>query len=267
MNLLKEFKTIKNIYNADKESLLKVQGIGKGIVDNIVNKDIKNSVEKHLEYMQKNKIEIISIDDERYPNSLRNIYDPPISIYVKGNINILNNQSIAIVGCRNSSNYGNNVAMKFSYNLSSNNVSIISGLAMGIDKYAHLGAIQANGKTIAVLGNGLDTIYPLENKGIANKILQLGGVIISEYPLGTKPLKMNFPARNRIISGMSKGVLVVEAQEKSGTLITVDFAIEQGKEVYVIPGNITSKNSVGTNELIRQGAKLVTDFREILNDM
>lgn len=214
--------------------------------------------------MKKNNIDIISIEDKQYPNILKEIYDPPICLYIRGNKEILNNKSISIVGCRKATDYGRKVARDFAYNISKQDINIISGLAIGIDSEAHLGAVEANKKTVAVLGNGLDTIYPKENINLSQKILDSGGAIISEYPLGTKPKKENFPARNRIISGMSSGLLVVEAKEKSGTLITVDFALEQGRDVFVVPGNIVSENSVGTNDLIKQGAKLVTDWRECI---
>lgn len=214
--------------------------------------------------MKKNNIDIISIEDKQYPSILKEIYDPPICLYIRGNKEILNNKSISIVGCRKATDYGRKVARDFAYNVSKQDINIISGLAIGIDSEAHLGAVEANKKTIAVLGNGLDTIYPKENIILSQKILDSGGAIISEYPLGTKPKKENFPARNRIISGMSNGLLVIEAKEKSGTLITVDFALEQGRDVFVVPGNIISENSVGTNNLIKQGAKLVTDWRECI---
>lgn len=214
--------------------------------------------------MQKNNISIISIEDKEYPQLLKEIYDPPICLYVKGNKQILNNQALAIIGCREASSYGLKVAQEFAFNISKQNINIISGLARGIDSASHLGAVKANQKTVAILGNGLDTIYPKENIKLAQNILNSGGAIISEYPLGTEPKKENFPARNRIISGMSKGVLVVEAKEKSGTLITVDFALEQGRDVFVVPGNINSINSVGTNDLIKQGAKLVTNWEECI---
>lgn len=226
--------------------------------------------------MLKNDIDIICICDKEYPKLLKEIYDPPISLYCKGDKTILNQEAIAIVGCREATEYGKNVAKYFSYHLAKRGMNIISGLAKGIDSYAHIGTIYAqeenrksmgdmrkNGKTIAVLGNGLDSIYPMENERLAKQIVEKGGILLSEYALGTKPDKMNFPARNRIISGMSKGVLVVEAKEKSGTLITVDFALDQGREVFVVPGNINSVNCVGTNRLIQQGAKLVTNASEI----
>ena len=263
-SLIQKFKFNKAIWNASKKELLKVEGIGKQLSEIISNKDLKQYVEKHIKYMEKNYIDIISIQDKEYPKLLKEIYDPPVFLYIRGNKHILNNESIAIIGCREASKYGLSVANEFAYNLSKHNINIISGLARGIDSEAHLGAVRANQKTIAVLGNGLDTIYPKENIKLVQNILNSGGAIISEYPLGTQPKKENFPARNRIISGMSKGVLVVEAREKSGTLITVDFALEQGRDVFVIPGNINSINSVGTNDLIKQGAKLVTSWEECI---
>lgn len=271
LELLQEYGNPKKIYNLTESELLKVRGIGKELAKKILDKNIKEQIYKHIKYMQKYKIDIISINDKKYPQILKQIYDPPISLYIKGNAEILNGKNIAIVGCRNSSKYGEEAAKYFAYNLSAKGINIISGLARGIDTYAHignLGAMMHNsndicGKTIAVVGNGIDIIYPKENKYLEGKIIKSGGCIISEYPLGTKPEKFNFPARNRIISGLSKGVLVIEARAKSGTLITIDFALQQGRDVYVVPGNINSVNSVGTNDLIKQGAKLVTRVEEI----
>ena len=263
-NLIQRFKSNQGIWNATKNELLKVEGIGEKTADLIVNKKLKEYMKKHIEYIDKNNIDIIGIEDKEYPTLLKNIYDPPICLYIKGDKSILNNISISIIGCREATNYGIKVAKEFAYNISKQKINIISGLAKGIDSAAHLGAVEANEKTVAVLGNGLDTIYPKENKNLAQKILDSGGAIISEYPLGTFPKKENFPARNRIISGLSNSLLVVEAKEKSGTLITVDFALEQGRDVFVVPGNISSINSVGTNDLIKQGAKLVTNWNECL---
>lgn len=271
LELLQEYGNPKKIYNLTESELLRVRGIGKELAKKIPDKNIKEQIYKHIKYMQKYKIDIISINDKKYPQILKQIYDPPISLYIKGNAEILNGKNIAIVGCRNSSKYGEEAAKYFAYNLSEKGINIISGLARGIDTYAHignLGAMMHNGndicgKTIAVVGNGIDIIYPKENKYLEEKIIKSGGCIISEYPLGTKPEKFNFPARNRIISGLSKGVLVIEARAKSGTLITIDFALQQGRDVYVVPGNINSVNSVGTNDLIKQGAKLVTRVEEI----
>ena len=258
--LLKIYKTPKKIYELNKEELLKIKGIGIGtqIVNNILEEKTRKDVNKHISYMEKNNIDIISIIDKTYPQNLRNIYDPPISLYVKGNKNILNNKAIAIIGCRQASEYGRKAAKYFGYNLSKSGANIISGLAKGIDSYSHFGNIYAllekmnlqknnnslntdienlnnYGKPIAVVGSGVDIVSPKENENLEEKIVELGGAIISEYPLGTKVQKMHFPARNRIISGMSNGVLVIEAKEKSGTLITVDFALEQGRDVFVVP--------------------------------
>ena len=211
-----------------------------------------------------NKIIKITMENEKYPILLKQIYDPPKCLYVMGNIEILNNPSIAIVGCREATEYGKKAATYFSYNLAKQNVTIVSGLVRGIDSYSHIGALKANGKTIAVIGSGLDIIYPKENEQLAKKIVEQGGTIISEYPLGIRPQKEHFPARNRIISGISQATLVIEAKEKSGSLITADFAMEQGKDVYSVPGNINSKNSVGTNNLIKDGAIPVSKFSDIL---
>lgn len=210
-----------------------------------------------------NNIKEITIESEKYPELLKQIYDPPKCLYVIGNVDILNNPSIAIVGCREATEYGKKAATYFSYNLAKQNINIVSGLAKGIDSFSHIGALQAYGKTIAVIGSGLDIIYPKENEQLAKRIIEQGGAIISEYPLGTRPEKEHFPARNRIISGMSQGVLVVEAKEKSGSLITAEFAMEQGKEVYAVPGNINSLNSVGTNNLIKDGAIPVSKFTDL----
>ena len=287
LKLLEIYKNPEKIYNLKKNELLKIEGIGDKIAKNILDENIKKEINRHITYMEKNNIDIISINEEKYPKILKEIYDPPISLYVKGNTEILNNKSIAIVGCRDATEYGKKATRYFSYNLSKKGINIVSGLARGIDSYAHIGSICAHdeeseekqeadklkinmqeynhqyGKTIAVVGNGLDIVYPKENKYLFDKIIESGGAIISEYPLGTKPDKMNFPARNRIVSGMSRGIIVIEAKEKSGTLITVDFALEQGRDVYVVPGNINSINSVGTNDLIKQGARLVTHYKDI----
>ena len=262
--LLEIYKNPENIYRLSYQELKQVKGIGEVLAKAIADDNIKKQIPKHLEYMQKNGIDIVSILDEEYPKMLKEIYDAPISLYCKGNKAILKEKAIGIVGCRDASEYGKKSAKYFAYQLAKQDIVIVSGLAKGIDSYAHMETICAKGKTIAVLGNGLDRIYPEENRVLAEKIIETGGAIVSEYPLGTKPDKMNFPARNRIISGLSKGILVVEAKEKSGTLITVDFALEQGRDVFVVPGNINSINSVGTNDLIKQGAKMVTHYQELL---
>lgn len=262
--LLEIYRDPLNIYHASEKELLKIKGIGEKSIKNIIDKKIKETVDKHIDYMEKNNIDIINIIDKDYPEKLKKIYDPPLSIYIKGKKEILNESSIGIIGCREASIYGKKATMYFSNNLAQNNIVIVSGLAKGIDSIAHKGAIETNGKTIAVVGTGLDITYPKENYILEKEIVKQGGAIVSEFPLGTKPEKDNFPCRNRIISGLSDAIIVIEAKKKSGTLITVDFALEQGKEVFVVPGNINSMNSVGTNELIKQGANLITNYKEIL---
>ena len=214
-----------------------------------------------------NEIKLITILDENYPIKLREIYDPPTTLYVLGNAELLNsNPSIAMVGCRECSDYGKAMATRIAFSLAKKGINIISGMARGIDSFSHVGALNAKGKTVAVVGCGVDIVYPPENKKLFNDIISSGGAVISEYPIATKPEKKHFPARNRIISGLSDGLIVVEAKERSGTLITVDFALEQGRNVYVVPGNVTSQNSVGTNDLAKQGAKIITSIEDILED-
>lgn len=212
------------------------------------------------------KIKTIKIKDKEYPEKLKNIENPPKQIYVLGNSSILNHFSISIVGCRLCSEYGKMMAQSIAYNLSKYNINIVSGLALGIDTNAHKGCLMNKGKTIAVLAHGLDMIYPTQNTDLANKIIESGGAIISEYPVGIKPKRENFPERNRLISGLSNGVVVIEAKEKSGALITVESALEQGKDIFAIPGNINSTNSIGTNNLIKEGAKITTCVNDILEE-
>ena len=224
--------------------------------------------------MKKNNIKILNYFDKNYPKALKNLYDAPVIIYAIGNVNILNeSKAIAVIGARNASNYGIYVARKIGQFLSRNNIHTISGLALGIDVNSHIGVLKENhincnsGKAIAVIGNGLDNIYPYSNQNIAKDIVGMGGCIISEYIVGTKPMKNNFPARNRIISALASKLIVVEAEsEKSGTMITVDFSLDLGKDVLVIPGNITSKTSVGTNKLIKSGAKIITELEDIITE-
>lgn len=265
-DLLEKYDNPKTLWNKTKEELT-IEGIKESYANEITNSIYRRNLDKYLKYMNENNIEIINIYDKNYPDKLKVIYDPPIVLYIKGNKNILNEKAMAIVGCRMCTKYGENIANKLAYNLSLNNINVISGLARGIDSCAHKGTLKTNGKTIAVVGCGLDRVYPTENKTLFNEIINNNGAIISEYIIGTKPLAKNFPRRNRIISGLSDGVIVVEAREKSGTLITVDFALEQGKNIYAVPGNIDNPNSYGTNDLIKQGAKIITNFQDIYEDL
>ena len=216
----------------------------------------------------KYKVIKVDINSKFYPERLRNISSPPKQLYCLGNLELLNyKNNIAVIGSRNCSFYGERAAKDFAFNLAKSNVCIVSGLAKGIDSFAHIGALNAKSRTIAVLGSGLDNIYPKENQKLFRDIIENNGLVITEYPLGTPVLKQNFPARNRIISGISDCVLVVEARKNSGTNITVDFALEQGKDVLVIPGNIYSKRSDGTNYLITEGAIPVLSYKDVLRNL
>lgn len=211
-------------------------------------------------------MKILKIENEDYPKKLKNIDNPPKQLYVLGNEKILDDFGLAIIGCRQYSEYGKKVAKDISFKLAKQGIKIISGMARGIDSFAHMGCMVAGGKTIAVLGGGFNNIYPKENIELLKEIIRTGGAVITEYSPDVKPIGANFPLRNRIISGLSDGVVVIEARKKSGTLITVDYALEQGKEIFAVPGNIDNSSSQGTNEMIREGAKIVTCIEDILEE-
>lgn len=264
--LLDIYKTPEEIWKLSKKELEQLE-VEEQMIQEMTNPNYRRIVKAYILYMKEKNIQILTIKDEDYPYLLKQIYDPPSVIYIMGNKKILSQNGIAIVGSRNCSLYGQKIAKYLSYQLAKKGIHIISGLARGIDTFSHMGTLQAKGKTIAVLGSGLDVIYPPENAKLAEKIVESEGCLVSEYIVGTKPLGEHFPVRNRIISGLVSGVVVVEASEKSGSLITVDFALEQGKNVYAVPGNINSPNSLGTNALIKQGAKIVTSIEDILEDL
>jgi DNA processing protein len=210
---------------------------------------------------------IISLSDPEYPSRLKEIYDPPVILFAKGSVAVLAQPGIAMVGTRHPTPYGSGMAERLSTDLSSRGLVIISGLARGIDTASHRGAVAAKGKTVAVLGTGIDVMYPKENTRLTEQIVALGGALITEFPVGTPPTPQNFPIRNRIISGMSAGVLVVEAAEYSGTRITSRLALEQNRDVYAVPGNVTNKGSWGPNTLIKQGAKLVATWEDVWEEL
>jgi DNA processing protein len=207
------------------------------------------------------------MDDEEYPGRLMEIFDPPPVLWVRGDASILNRAGIAVVGTRHPTPYGSGMAEMLSRDLARRGVVIQSGMARGVDTCAHKGAVETGGKTVAVWGTGIDVIYPKENKKLAEQIVASGGTIVSEFPLGTFPAPQNFPIRNRTLSGMSVGVLVVEGAEYSGTRITARCALEQGRDVYAVPGNATNKNAWGPNTLIKQGAKLTATWEDIWEDL
>lgn len=262
--LLEFFDKPQNILNAPEDRLTRVSGIGRAIANKICSFK-KEGLDRELKSAKKYNLRIISSADKDYPENLKNITDPPIILYVKGSLREENKFSIAVVGSRRASFYGLSCAEKFAGDLASCGFTIVSGLARGIDTRAHKGSLKAGGQTIAVIGSGFKHIYPPENKDLAEEISKHGAVI-SEFPIDTLPLKQNFPRRNRVISGLGLGVLVVEAARNSGALITADFALEQGREVFALPGKIDSNTSFGTNSLIKQGAKLVSCVEEILEE-
>ncbi|MDD5341725.1 MAG: DNA-processing protein DprA [Patescibacteria group bacterium] len=214
--------------------------------------------------MEKYPIKTITLQDKAYPSLLKEIYHPPKILYYRGKLDEPGQYILSVVGTRKPSAYGQRVTRDLVQTIASRNILIVSGLAFGIDALAHAAAIEAGGKTWAILGSGLDQIYPATNRFLAEKILETGGALISDYPAGTPPLKQHFPARNRIIAGLSKGTLIVEAPDKSGALITANFALEDNREVLSVPGEIFNQNAVGTNRLIKQGARPVVDAADIL---
>jgi len=221
--------------------------------------------EKEIEAATKADCQLVTLASANYPPLLKQIPDPPLVLYVRGDVEALSLHAVAIVGTRRPTAYGSSVAHRLAGDLAQRGLVIVSGLARGIDSAGHRGALEAKGKTVAVQGRGMDGIYPAENKHLAEKI-QESGAIISEFPLGTGPLPENFPIRNRIISGLALGVVVVEAAEYSGSLITSRLASEQNREVFAVPGNITSAQSFGPNHLIKQGAKLVDQWMDVIEE-
>lgn len=263
--LLEHFKDPANIWYSSEEELKKLTFISSDIIDRLTEKQSRKDMGILLEKLAASGIETVTMHDRTYPVLLKHIYDPPVVIYVKGKL-LENENCIAVVGSRRASVYGLDMGKKLSFDLSKNGLTVTSGMARGIDSSAHNGALEAGGRTIAVLGCGLDIVYPYENKELMNRICSRGAVI-SEFLPGIPPVPFNFPARNRIISGISYGVAVIEANEKSGSLITANYALEQGRDVFAVPGNINNRNSTGTNRLIKDGAKLVTDVRDILEEI
>ena len=241
-------------------------GLDSSTVKKIISQRPLISPEREIEKLEKEGVRALSWDDPEYPSRLREIYDPPPVLYTRGELLPQDEMAITVVGTRKCTSYGKEVTRKIVRELVENGFTIVSGLARGIDTIAHKIALEAGGRTLAVLACGLDIIYPGENLQLARGITK-SGALLSEYPLGTKPKPEHFPRRNRIMSGISLGVLVVEAKERSGALITAEFALEQNREVFAIPGSIFAPSSRGTNQLIKEGAKLVQTVEDILEEL
>jgi DNA processing protein len=235
------------------------QGIGLG-------KSLELASEEY-DHAREQEAALIVPGDAEYPKRLLEIYDPPLVLYLKGNAEVLDKPGISVVGTRHPTPYGVGMAERLACDLAAHGLIIFSGMARGIDTAAHRGALNAHGQTVAIWGTGIDEVYPKENRKIADQILETGGAIITEFPLGTFPAPQNFPVRNRIISGISLGTLVIEAAEYSGTRVTARCALEQGRDVFAVPGNVTSKNSWGPNTLIKQGAALVATWEDVWEEL
>jgi DNA processing protein len=266
--LLERFGSAEAVYRAQRAELEKLRLLPEA-VDSIIAQDLHEKAEVELLNVRKLGGDILVLDDGVYPSLLREIYDPPIALYVKGAWSqCLDQPCIAIVGSRKCSTYGQNAALMLARDLAQRGVTVVSGFARGIDAAAHRGAIEGGGRTVGVLGTGIGEVYPRDHKRLADEILERGGALVSQFPLATPPVPENFPYRNRIISGLSLGVVVVEAAENSGSLITARLAIEQNREVFAVPGNITSRTSFGTNYLIKgAGAKLVQQWQDIAAEL
>jgi len=264
--LLDELKTTEAILNASKDKLLKVRGIGPNIAASIQKQRGSCNLDRELDLIEAHGVKVTTIFEENYPENLKSIYDPPLLLYVKGSLDNKAKLAISIVGSRRCTQYGLRTAEKIAGDMSNYGATVVSGMARGIDTAAHKGALKCGGRTIAVLGSGLCHIYPPENRRLADDIAS-SGALVSEFPMEMPPHKNNFPRRNRIINGLSRAIVVVEAAKKSGALITADLALEEGREVFAVPGQAGYATSEGTNNLIKEGAKLVENAKDILDEL
>ena len=264
--LVAHFKSTEAIFNAPIKQLLSVDGVDIKTAKSIKAYSNFDYGKQQSQKASQEGVETVDFWDDRYPENLKKIYDPPAFIFVKGTLSKQDKYAISMVGTRLPSSYGKLMAEKIAKDLAKKGLVIVSGLARGIDTISHWAAVQSGGRTIAVLGSGLDNIYPGENKKLSEKIVEQGA-LISEFPMGTKPDAVNFPRRNRIISGLSLGTIVVEAGLKSGALLTANYALEQNREIFAVPGNINSPKSIGTNQIIKDGAKLVASANDVLMEL
>jgi DNA processing protein len=265
--LLEVFETPQRILSAKRSELRVVEGIGNDVAEQIAHWESAIDLSAELARIREFGAEVITAQSPTYPRQLLEIHAPPIVLYVWGELTARDQHAIAVIGSRRTSHYGAECAKKLSYQLAYSGLTVISGLARGIDTAAHQGALAAKGRTIAVIGSGLTKLYPPENAALADKIRNGNGAVVSEFSMEVEPDRQTFPMRNRIISGWSHGILVVEAGSNSGALITASQAIEQGRSVYAVPGHINAPTAHGSNRLIQQGAKLVMDAGDVLDDL
>lgn len=265
-NLISTFEDPRRVFQAPRKELERIEGLGPKLVETIQDFPVEKRLKNELNLMEKNTVSMVTYRDPGYPRNLLAIYDPPPVLYVRGKFEAGDDLAVAIVGSRMATRYGKTLTEQLGRDLAAQSVTVVSGMARGIDSAAHRGALLGRGRTIAVLGCGVDVTYPSESRGLMREIVARGAVI-SEFPMGMKPHSSNFPRRNRIISGLSVGVVVVEATRQSGSLITANYALEQGREVFAVPGNVGFPTSQGTNRLIKQGAKLVERVQDILEEI
>jgi DNA processing protein len=263
--LVDAFGHPEGVFQARMSELVKVEGVRNDIARRIMKREFVLDPEEELKKIKKCNARIITYKDASYPDFLKEIPSAPVLLYVKGKDISLNRVCIAIVGSRNPTYYGIKSAEKIAFGLARRGIGVVSGLARGIDSAAHRGCLLGKGYTIAVMGTGIDKIYPATNKRLSEQIME-GGCLVSEFTMGSPPEPKNFPIRNRIISGLSRGIVVVEATKRSGSLITASFAIDQGREVFAVPGSIDSFKSMGTHLLIKQGAKLIENADDIIDE-
>lgn len=264
------FGSLTAVFGASEAELAEVQGVSLDKAGQFLAALRQVKVAEEIERAERERVKLLTWADECYPALLKQIADPPLTLYVAGSAEVLDMPAVAIIGTRRPTVYGREIARRFGYQLACAGYTVVSGLALGIDTEAHVGALQAKGRTVAVLGGALDRLFPAENRSLARDMAQKGGAVISEYPFGRQPDRQTFPMRNRIVSGLCKGVLVVEASLTSGTLITVGQALDQNRSVMAVPGRIDSPASQGCHKLLREGARLVTtadDVAEELQDM
>ena len=268
--LITEFGSAEAFFDADRESFdlfFKSLKLPASAYQALRSKDLFKRAAEEIAECQKQGVAILTLEDAQYPESLKQIYAPPFVLYVKGSLPDEVSPRIAIVGSRNASIYGQRAAETIAQDLAQAGVVVVSGLAIGIDASAHRGAVKAQGVTLGVLAGGLARVYPVQNRKLAQAMLESGGALISEYPVRMLPRPGYFPIRNRIISGLSRAVIVIEAHTKSGALITADSALEEGREVFAVPGNVDSLRSQGSNALLKEGAKLITSAQDVLDEL
>lgn len=264
--LIDFFGSPEEVLRARADDVRRVEGFGEELAQAVAGWEQRVDLCRELRRVGEEGLELVTLEDERYPKLLRQIYDPPVVLYVKGSLTAKDQHAIGIVGSRHATQYGLSTAKKLGFQLAYAGYSVISGLARGIDTAAHEGALASKGRTIAVIGSGMGKLYPPENKALAEKIAE-NGAVVSEFPVDQPPDRQTFPLRNRIVSGWSCGIVVVEAPVRSGSLITAQQAVEQGRTVYAVPGNIDRPTSHGCNRLIQQGAKLILEGADVLDDL